>query len=176
MKKIACILLTAAFAAETLPAKAYIPIYDNAGYNEQLGIMTSFSGGISAPGNLSISVNGKLSDGSQITFAGWASGVADYSPTSVPPMWQNTENALGKPTSNDTFDVVVLGDAGSITLTFDAPICNGSGYDFAVFENSLNDTFLEFAFIEVSSDGEHFVRFPNYYLGSEPVGCWRRRK
>ena len=46
MKKIACILLTAAFAAETLPAKAYIPIYDNAGYNEQLGIMTSFSGGI----------------------------------------------------------------------------------------------------------------------------------
>ena len=52
MKKIACILLTAAFAAETLPAKAYIPIYDNAGYNEQLGIMTSFSGGISAPGNL----------------------------------------------------------------------------------------------------------------------------
>lgn len=48
MKKIACILLTAALAAETLPAKAYIPIYDNAGYNEQLGIMTSFSGGISA--------------------------------------------------------------------------------------------------------------------------------
>lgn len=170
MKKIACILLTAALAAETLPAKAYIPIYDNAGYNEQLGIMTSFSGGISASGNLSISVNGKLSDGSQITFAGWASGVADYSPTSVPPMWQNTENALGKATANDTFDVVVLGDAGSITLTFDAPICNGNGYDFAVFENSLNDTFLEFAFIEVSSDGEHFVRFPNYYLGSEPVG------
>ena len=29
---------------------------------------------------------------------------------------------------------------------------------------------MEFAFIEVSSDGEHFVRFPNYYLGSEPVG------
>ena len=62
MKKIACILLTAALAAETLPAKAYIPIYDNAGYNEQLGIMTSFSGGISALGNLSISVNGKLSE------------------------------------------------------------------------------------------------------------------
>jgi len=34
------------------------------------------------------------------------------------------------------------------------------GFDFAVFENSFNDSFLELAFVEVSSDGINFVRFP----------------
>ncbi|MBO4654409.1 MAG: DUF4430 domain-containing protein [Bacteroidales bacterium] len=57
--------------------------------------------------------------------------------------------------------VVSLGDAGTAVLTFGMPITNGEGYDFAVFENSLNNTFLEQAFVEVSSDGEHFYRFPS---------------
>lgn len=62
--------------------------------------------------------------------------------------------------------VVSLGDGGSITLGFDVAISNGEGPDFAVFENAFPDpldstlAFLEFAFVEVSSDGEHFVRFP----------------
>ena len=62
--------------------------------------------------------------------------------------------------STSTGDAVSLGDGGSAILTFGAPIHNGEGYDFAVFENSLNNTFLEQAFVEVSSDGEHFYRFP----------------
>lgn len=74
--------------------------------------------------------------------------------------------ALGKP--GGTMDVVSLGDGGTATLTFDSPICNAIGPDFAVFENGLHpDTdptmtlyFLELAFVEVSSDGEHFFRFP----------------
>ena len=57
-------------------------------------------------------------------------------------------------------DVVSLGDGGSATLTFERPIKNGDGYDFAVYENSFNDSFLELAVVEVSTDGEHFVRFP----------------
>lgn len=57
--------------------------------------------------------------------------------------------------------VVSLGDAGYAVLTFDMPISNGEGYDFAVFENSLNHTFLELTFVEVSSDGEHYYRFPS---------------
>lgn len=56
--------------------------------------------------------------------------------------------------------VISLGDRGEAVLTFSAPITNGPGYDFVVFENSFNDTFLELAFVEVSSDGIHFVRFP----------------
>ena len=35
------------------------------------------------------------------------------------------------------------------------------GLIFAVFENSFSPTFLELAFVEVSSDGQNFVRFPS---------------
>lgn len=69
--------------------------------------------------------------------------------------------ALGKATGNSA-DVVSLGDSGVAVLTFDQPIINGPGFDFAVFENSFSDDYLEFAFVEVSSDGEQFVRFPNH--------------
>jgi len=55
--------------------------------------------------------------------------------------------------------IVSLGDGGSATLTFDVPIANGPGFDFAVFENAFIDTFLELAFVEVSSDGINFFRF-----------------
>ena len=56
--------------------------------------------------------------------------------------------------------VVSLGDGGSTVVTFDQPIINGSGPDFAVFENGFSETFLELAFVEVSSDGVRFYRFP----------------
>jgi len=58
--------------------------------------------------------------------------------------------------------VVSLGDGGTAILTFDTPIINGTGYDFAVFENAFSDTFLELAFVEVSSDGVNFFRFPSH--------------
>jgi len=56
--------------------------------------------------------------------------------------------------------VVSLGDGGSATLYFQHPIKNGVGFDFAIFENAFIPDFLEFAFVEVSSDGNHFTRFP----------------
>ena len=69
-------------------------------------------------------------------------------------------NAIGPATMDNTMDAVSLGDGGSALITFERPIRNGEGPDFAVFENSFNDSFLELAFVEVSSDGVHFVRFP----------------
>ena len=54
-----------------------------------------------------------------------------------------------------------LGDGGIAILQFPIPISNGLGPDFAVFENAFNHTFLELAFVEVSSDGQNFVRFPS---------------
>lgn len=57
-------------------------------------------------------------------------------------------------------DAVSLGDGGTATLTFARPIRNGAGPDFAVFENSFDDYFLELGFVEVSTDGERYVRFP----------------
>ncbi len=68
------------------------------------------------------------------------------------------ENAIGK--AGEQAGVVSLGDGGVALLTFAKPISNGPGADFAVFENGFSDEFLELAFVEVSSDGIHFVRFP----------------
>lgn len=56
--------------------------------------------------------------------------------------------------------VVSLGDGGVAILTFNEPVSNQEGFDFAVFENSFSDDFLEFAFVEVSSDGVNYFRFP----------------
>ncbi len=69
-------------------------------------------------------------------------------------------NAIGRATLNDVYDVVSLGDGGSALVTFAHPIRNGEGPDFAVYENGFSDNSLELAFVEVSTDGQRFVRFP----------------
>lgn len=102
----------------------------------------------------------------------WASAFEDYhAGQNVDPAWQTPERALG-PAVGDSFDVVSLGNGGRITLLFAEPIRNGRGADFAVFENSVSDTFLELAFVEVSSDGVHFFRMPNDSLTAGPVGAF----
>jgi hypothetical protein len=83
--------------------------------------------------------------------------------------WQDISNtSLGKATTGDSSmaigpangtGIVSLGDGGSAILTFETPIKNGNGFDFCVFENGF-DGFLELAFVEVSSDGVNFFRFP----------------
>jgi hypothetical protein len=60
----------------------------------------------------------------------------------------------------DGANVVSLGDGGSAILTFQSPITNGSGFDFCIFENAFDPGFLELAFVEVSSDGINYTRFP----------------
>lgn len=75
-------------------------------------------------------------------------------------------NAIGTP--GGTYGVTCLGDGGIAILTFASPICNQPGPDFAVFENGFANAqtpdywFLELAFVEVSSDGVNFFRFPAY--------------
>ncbi|MEX0320733.1 MAG: hypothetical protein AB3N63_01095 [Puniceicoccaceae bacterium] len=77
--------------------------------------------------------------------------------------WRNPDASLGPPNPSG-MDVTVLGRSGEIILWFPDPVVDGEGFDFAIFENSFSDTFLELAYVEVSTDGEHFVRFPNYSL------------
>ena len=60
--------------------------------------------------------------------------------------------------------VLSLGDAGEVTLYFSSGIVNGEGFDFAVFENAFNDSFLELAHVEISADGNKFFRFPSISL------------
>lgn len=99
-------------------------------------------------------------------FTAWASGVAvvrgmqQMGVDSLGLAWSGiNEYALGRAGDNP---MISLGDGGTATLQFDGAVRNGAGYDFAVFENSFDGDFLELAFVEVSSDGERFVRFPAY--------------
>ena len=107
-------------------------------------------------------------------FVAWATGcVAEPGPMNI----TNPNGGLagsGWPASNvigypeGTMGVTCLGDGGMATVTFASPICNRPGPDFAVFENGFENAqnpgywFLELGFVEVSSDGEHFFRFPAY--------------
>lgn len=70
-------------------------------------------------------------------------------------------NAVG-PAEGTVQGTVSLGDGGQATLHFFPPIANGPGPDFAVFENGFADHYMELAFVEVSSDGINYVRFPAY--------------
>lgn len=104
-------------------------------------------------------------------FVGWATGIevkrgfVNAADTTVIDGGSNRasfgvpENALYQ-AEGISVNVVSLGDGGSATLTFGQAIIDGPGPDFAVFENGVIETFLELAFVEVSSDGSHFVRFP----------------
>ena len=94
-------------------------------------------------------------------FVDWASGWKDvYYGENCADEWRTPHLACGK-AGTSVFDIVCLGDGGSITMTFDNAIRDGEGFDFAVFENSFDEKFLELAYVEVSSDGVNFVRFPN---------------
>jgi hypothetical protein len=101
-------------------------------------------------------------------FVEWATGCSiqrGYKDIAVPDSGYttigDTASALGPAGQNG---VVSLGDSGIATLTFQNAVFNGPGFDFAVFENGFYTgsplAFLEFAFVEVSSDGNTFVRFP----------------
>jgi len=129
-------------------------------------------------------------------FRGWAASVASYEPApAVDLQWTDPNKALGPATGENVFGIVSLGDLeqyqidtgmlpGQMTLSFGEPIRDGNGYDFAVFENglvSLKDTaagsiagqmFAELGYVEVSSNGKDFVRFPSVSLTPEPVGAY----
>ncbi len=69
---------------------------------------------------------------------------------------------------------ISLGDSGVVVYNIYPPIINGDSWDFAVFENSFDDTFLELATVEVSSDGEHYFIFAPISLTdvSEQIGAF----
>ena len=103
-------------------------------------------------------------------FVAWATGYQDYIVgANVSASWQTPEKALGKAVGS-SYDIVCLGAGGSIVLTFDNAIYDGSGSDFAVFENSFSDQFLELAYVEVSSDGVNYFRFDNDSQTESTVG------
>lgn len=106
-------------------------------------------------------------------FSGWATGCVvhrgyiDIADPNAGLVTAGTDdNGIGSVDNN----IISLGDSGVAVLTFATPIYNGPGADFAVFENGFldpadaNNAFLELAFVEVSSNGVDFFRFPAHSL------------
>ena len=92
----------------------------------------------------------------------WADGYTNVQyGLEVDALWMTPEKALG-PANGIAEEIVSLGRGGQITMTFIHGIGDRPGADFAVFENGVTDEFLELAYVEVSSDGTNFLRFPNY--------------
>ncbi|GIV29366.1 MAG: hypothetical protein KatS3mg028_0432 [Bacteroidia bacterium] len=120
-----------------------------------------FAGPVGSPNTTAIHKDSSI-------FVGWATGCKvvrgwkDIADTTLGKVsYGDSTKALGKA---DGTGVVSLGDGGYAILTFSVPIKDEAGYDFAVFENSFNGTFLELAYVEVSSDGINFFRFPSTCL------------
>jgi len=102
-----------------------------------------------------------------IVFVSWAKkveiqrGYIDISDKSLGYVdYGENDYVLGKADGK----VISLGDSGVAIVRLANPVVNGESWDFAIFENGFSDEFLELAFVEVSSDGEHFFRFPSISL------------
>jgi hypothetical protein len=93
------------------------------------------------------------------------------------------DNVLGGPQGGGlgagSLDVLTLGEGGDVTLGFDLTLADGPGADLTVFENGFligggPSVFAELFFVEVSTDGATFARFPSRYAGSgSPMGAYR---
>lgn len=123
----------------------------------------SFSGAAGTSGSDAISKD-------STAFVAWASGnLTPAYGSDVDSVWRTPAKAYG-PATTSAADIVCLGNGGEIIMTFPRPIRDGIGPDFAVFENSFSHTFLELAFVEVSSDGINFFRFSNRSEGVNLIG------
>lgn len=107
-----------------------------------------------APGSTAIAKD-------DVRFVSWANGnLPPAYGRDVDSIWKTPQKAWG-PATSDVYDIVCLGNGGRITMVFPHPVKDGDGADFAVFENSFSHRFLELAFVEISSDGVNFFRFPS---------------
>ncbi len=101
-------------------------------------------------------------------FVAWADDIVD-SLTSFAPRGSTAINEDGGFNSLGDLDAADIANGiqpGELTVAFPAAITNGVGDDFAVFENGFvfpSDPFLlaELAYVEVSTDGSNFARFPS---------------
>jgi PKD repeat protein len=158
-------------------------IYSTAMKNTNPGAPDPGIPGFVGPDGDGITSNGTVNP----VFITWASTVVDYSPAdqAIGAQFSDPRKTLG-PVTGDNFDIVSLGDLdqdqinagklpGSVTLGFDLPIADGEGPDLAVFENGFivsgtENIFAELGYVEVSTDGIVFVRFPSISLTPGLVG------
>jgi hypothetical protein len=107
-------------------------------------------------------------------FVGWATSI-DATRTALAPRGSSVIDQNGDFNSLGDLGAtqIAMGFApGFLTVRFDQNISNGNGADFVVFENGgvflpAPLLFAELAFVEVSSNGSDFARFPSISLNTE---------
>ncbi|QDV23291.1 PEP-CTERM sorting domain-containing protein [Aureliella helgolandensis] len=100
-------------------------------------------------------------------FVEWANAI-DATRTQFAPNGSTAISSTGFNSLGDlSADAIDRGELpGYLTVTFPTGIANGNGHDFAVFENGFEfgggtNLFAELAYVEVSSNGSDFARFPS---------------
>lgn len=128
----------------------------------QAGVYAQFAPQQGVAGSTAVSKNSGA-------FTGWATGCTvqrGYADIADPSQGYPNIGVEADATGMADGSLLSLGDNGAAVLSFASPIYNGTGADFAVFENGFanpsnpEEAFLELAFVEVSSDGVNFTRFP----------------
>jgi hypothetical protein len=150
----------------TVFARNAEPGCDGAEFVHRYRVTAAFPGPAGTPDSTAVARDA-------LEIVGWATTAVEVSlgVGSDQPALRDPERALG-PAEGTAVDALALGEGGSVTLRFEPPLVDGDGPDLAVFENGFSDSFLELAFVEVSSDGVTFVRFASAYLGTTPLDAY----
>lgn len=139
----------------------------------------SHAGIYSGPTDTANSIDGAIASGDS-RFVEWAD-VIDASRTMFGPRGNTSINQSGGFNSLGDLDAAEIAGGvspGFLTVTFPTGIGNGAGADFAIFENGFNfgsngdgvpGLFAEFAYVDVSTNGSDFARFPSISLNSGPL-------
>lgn len=96
--------------------------------------------------------------------------------TGTKPEWHGVDEVFNGDIydTSDSYGFIGIDAPGRITVGFDRAIANGAGADLAIFENGFQayagGLMGELAYVEVSTDGQHFARFPSVSLTANPVG------
>lgn len=106
-------------------------------------------------------------------FVEWADAIdptrTQFAPNGSTVITPDGINSLG---DLDSAAIAAGTEPGFLTVTFPSGIKNGPGADFAVFENggaffAEPFRFAELAYVEVSTNGTDFARFPSIALNNE---------
>ncbi|NLE57432.1 MAG: PEP-CTERM sorting domain-containing protein [Planctomycetes bacterium] len=141
-----------------------------------LCVQTLFAGPYSGPTDTAHAIDPAIAASSPL-FVEWADEILPIgSGTYFAPRGSTSISTTGYNSLGDLDATQIAnGDSpGYLTVTFPMGIRDGAGPDFAVFENgftygSPNGLFAELAYVEVSSNGNDFVRFDSISTNTGPV-------
>ncbi|QDV82059.1 PEP-CTERM sorting domain-containing protein [Planctomycetes bacterium TBK1r] len=140
---------------------------------------TLFAEIYSGPNDTSHAIDGGIAADDE-RFVGWAD-VIDSTRTMFGPRGSTSINQTGGFNSLGDLDATEIAagvSPGYLTVQFATGISNGAGHDFAVFENGFlfgknaagtPGLFAEFAYVDVSTNGTDFARFPSVSLNTGPL-------